>query len=186
MDPGPPPMELKALPWHQRVRPAAKKRAALEESSGLTSFASMEGIESSGFGDESSVKSGVVGSVSRVPCSCFQVLFGVLWMPPIILAEACSESGAFDCPRIRRLAETLTERRLCIGWLLLNTVTPTLLYLVPPLAKTVVALHGLLLLLVPSVVVGVALLDDAGWKLRDGRGYERPFVSCHALPMRFR
>ena len=121
MDPGPPPMELKALPWHQRVRPAAKKRAALEESSGLTSFASMEGIESSGFGDESSVKSGVVGSVSRVPCSCFQVLFSVLWMPPIILAEACSESGAFDCPRIRRLAETLTERRLCIGWLLLNS-----------------------------------------------------------------
>ena len=171
--------ELRALPWRKQGKTRASMAA---ESSDYMSFASIEGMEDM---DESKAI-GAMESLQATLQLGARIVAGVVCMPPMLVAEACSEKGCFDCPRIRRLAATVTKQRLCVGWLLLNLVTPVALYSVssPAMAKAVLGVHVAVLLCVPAVVVGVALTDPAGWLLRDPAGYRREASSEHVLDVR--
>lgn len=177
------PMELRSLPSWSRKK--TKTRASVAgATSDYMSFASIEGMDAEGM--DESVAEGLVESFSSVPRECLRVLAGALCMPPILVAEACSPGGGFDSPRIRALASFVTKQRLCAGWVLLNLITPIALHFAdtPALAKAVLGVHVAVLLCIPAVVVGIALLDPAGWQIRDAGGYAREIGSEHILDVR--
>jgi len=46
------------------------------------------------------------------------------------------------------------------------------------------AFFSQVLLTIPACVVGIALLDPAGWQIRDANGYQREIGSEHILDVR--
>jgi hypothetical protein len=168
-------MELQIMP---PARSGRKKGKGKPKDTQFMSFDSVlmdAGIElTPGFGDESSIQSSVVARLSAWRlCSALPMM---VLLPPIIVAEACSEHGLYGkSKRVRRLARALTEKRLIVGWLVLLLTTSILMVAVQSAAAkhSVIVVHSAVLLSVPTLIMSAALLDAGSADIRDANGVKR-------------